>query len=1105
MPPTPPPDEAELPEPFAALVFDYDEAIADGSIVVPGSSGRETVTDVLPEPLRAAVDCLSLLERERQRRSASDKTSCEPRAVTQNESHFGRFTILRELGRGGQAVVFLARDPTLNRLVALKVPRPDVLMTPTMRRRFLREGKAAAQLSHPNLVTVYEAGELGPICYLTQAYCAGINLAEWLARQGTVSVTVAARIVADLADGVAHAHDRGVLHRDLKPSNVLLETHAESGGANGPHSPRLPDRINFVPKLTDFGLAKVLEPDGDETVTGAIVGTAFYMSPEQACGRHDAIGPATDVYGLGAILYELLVGSVVFRGNSHVDTLRKVASEEPRAPRSLRSDLPRDLEAICLRCIEKQPQLRYASAAHLADDLRRFLRGEPTFARPVRLHERAVKWIRRRPSAAALFCVSALAITLLAASSTWYSIRLSRSLATSQASALRAREQLYASDIARAQEALNRHNAHDAIQILDGLRPAEGEDDLRGIAWHYLWSTIHDYQREFLGHEGDVYGVAASPDGSSWATAGKDGTVRLWSTDGQPQTTLTGHVGEVNCVSFAPDSSMLASGGDDGTIRLWDIPSGKLLRILRGHTDHLTTTCFSPDGTRLASSAIDQTIRLWRSSDGAELASAQASDSLVRSVAYSPDGTRLVSVGDRKFVQVWDIEGEELNESLQIQTNLRPHVAEFCSEGREIVLGYDTGELSTFDVGTGDEVDRLQSPHKDGIVALALDPSQTLMASASKDGTATIWNLAERRLLKSVRGQRDRLWSVAFAIDADLLATASADGTVRLADFDRNMHAAQDQGLRSYRELADLYPMDFNISADGQLAAIGGNYGELAVYNLESQAITARLSPRDLRVGQVLMTPNRRTVISLTHGPAERVALRVTDTSTDRVLFTRSNDPETRSLALATDGSWLAIGQSDGCVEILETRTWSTLQKLRAPGPVTKLRVSPDGHSLAVLRGPLLEVWNTKTWSKRCDDSQLGMAFSDASFSLDGNILATAESNRTIGLRETATGKLLGTLIGHHDAVEQILFSPDGTTLATVGVERRSVYLWDIRTHRQLIELPLPPQGFIDVDAISFDPDGKALYGLITRKSGTGHLISWRFDLGAGHERAATE
>jgi tetratricopeptide (TPR) repeat protein len=344
--------------------------------------------------------------------------------------HLGRFEIRRALGHGGFGIVFLVFDPRLNREAALKIPRPEIMVSPALRQRFLREAQAAAVLDHPNIVPIYDTGELGPVGYILSAYCKGPTLAHWLRDQpGSVAPKVAAQVVSKLADAVHHAHSRGILHRDIKPANVLLEPVTE------PHSGRLP----FAPRLSDFGLAKRLDEVTGDTRAGMILGTPQYMAPEQAAGEYRDVGIQTDVYSLGVVLYELLTGRTPFVGRTDSQTLRMIA-EHDLSPAALRArQVPRDLETICLKCLEIEQLARYQSAGDLADDLRRFLAGEVVAARPIRAGERFVRWCRRNSVVAALAATVLLAMVGGTGISTYYA--LAAGARASEAETERARAQ----------------------------------------------------------------------------------------------------------------------------------------------------------------------------------------------------------------------------------------------------------------------------------------------------------------------------------------------------------------------------------------------------------------------------------------------------------------------------------------------------------------------------------------------------------------------------------------------------------------------------------------------------------------------------------------
>jgi hypothetical protein len=397
---TQPPESGDVDPRLARALGEFDEALAAGN---RSAFTRAEMPADLADELAEAEAVVKGLER-LWPRSPRPADTPEP-AVTaldgtvSRPQTFGRFQIKRKLGQGGMGIVLLAHDPGLHRDVALKLPRPDVLVSDDRRRRFANEARAAAGLDHPNIVQLYEVGEVGGVAYLASAYCLGPSLAEWL-RQRTAPVPCrqAARLVAQLADAVAHMHDRHVLHRDIKPANVLLASGGrEPTEASSPEGASLP-LADLTPKLTDFGLAMLVEGVSRHTATGVILGTAAYMPPEQAEGRVKAIGPATDVYALGAVLYELLTGQPPFAGETDLEIRRQVSGTEPVPPRHRRRGVPRDLETICLKCLEKAPARRYGSARELANDLASCLAGEAIKARPVGVGERALRWARRHPT-----------------------------------------------------------------------------------------------------------------------------------------------------------------------------------------------------------------------------------------------------------------------------------------------------------------------------------------------------------------------------------------------------------------------------------------------------------------------------------------------------------------------------------------------------------------------------------------------------------------------------------------------------------------------------------------------------------------------------------
>jgi WD40 repeat protein/tRNA A-37 threonylcarbamoyl transferase component Bud32 len=450
--------------------------------------------------------------------------------------YFGDYHLLEEIGRGGMGVVYKARQESLNRTVALKMILTGQLANEGDIKRFRAEAEAAAKLDHPGIVPVFEVGQYEGHQYFSMAFVEGESLAHKLA-QGLPSPREAAELTRKVAEAVAYAHVEGVVHRDLKPANILIDK-------------------NGQPRLTDFGLAKRVEGDSNLTQTGQILGTPSYMPPEQASGKGDAVGPLSDVYSLGAILYCLLTGRPPFQAATALDTLLQVLEKEPVSPRQLNSTVPRDLETICLKCLEKEPRKRYSSARELGADLDRYLIGQPILARPASRSERAVKWMRRKPAAASLVGVSAVAALCLVvlgivtigeanrrarAEGDRYNEAIMREEAErDRANALDtqvavARNHVYSSDGFLAGLALEKYSVIEMTNYLEGAKPKPGEADLRGFEWYYLWNKINaerlnlpkfgakkppDFSQDYNEMRlGDRRLLAFSPDGKYLATA----------------------------------------------------------------------------------------------------------------------------------------------------------------------------------------------------------------------------------------------------------------------------------------------------------------------------------------------------------------------------------------------------------------------------------------------------------------------------------------------------------------------------------------------------------------------------------------------------------
>jgi tRNA A-37 threonylcarbamoyl transferase component Bud32 len=480
-------------------------------------------------------------------------------------TRIAHYELIKEVGRGGMGVVFKARDVKLNRIVALKIIRGGALANSDELLRFDKEATAAAQLHHPNIVAVFDCDVHYQQPYLSMEFIGGTSLSERLSL-GPISGRRAAEYLELTARAVHYAHQRGIVHRDLKPANVLLDE-------------------NDQPKVTDFGLAKQLQTDSDQTRTGAVLGTPSYMSPEQAEGRKD-VSPSSDIYSLGAILYELITGKPPFTGETPLATLNLVTEQEPIPPRVLMPSVDRDLETICLKCLEKTPGRRYATAESLADDLRRYLHGEPITARRVSVVGRAVKWVRRNPAWSLLTSLS-LATVIAFVAFSWYEVYVANDLRRQavQAKELAAdrleamRHLLYLSEMRQALQTLRRADLDGVNRILhEHWRPKEGVTDLRDWEWYFLKDRA-DRRLAFGSHHGRAFAVAYRPDGKQIASAGGDlnrpGEVKIWDTrSGKLLHTLLGHKNTISALAWHPDKPILATASFDKTVRLWDVETG---------------------------------------------------------------------------------------------------------------------------------------------------------------------------------------------------------------------------------------------------------------------------------------------------------------------------------------------------------------------------------------------------------------------------------------------------------------------------------------------------------------------------------------------------
>ncbi len=996
--------------------------------------------------------------------------------TAETPAHLGRFEVIREIGRGGFGVVYLARDPRLGREVAVKVPRAEVLVTAEARRRFLREGRAAAGLDHPHIIPVFEAGKVGPFAYIVAAYCDGPTLSTWLReRAGPVPARAAARLLADLADAVQHAHDRGVLHRDLKPSNILLQP---GGEVTDPDAPS--------PRITDFGLARIVEDATapEETRSGVPLGSPPYMAPEQAAGKRREVGAAADVYALGATLYEVITRRPPFQGESYLETLGQVLALEPVPPRSLRPGLPRDLEVICLKCLEKEPARRYASAGELREDLERFLRGEAIRARPAPWRLRAVKWVRRRPAhTAALVLVGMLASGLIGGTVyrdvllQGHSRELEREIVRADANARLARRHLQAFQLRQARDALDARQVERAQDILSAIQTDRDRSDARhdpghpGFAWHYLMTlarrelvVLSDRQTE------RVRAIALSPDGRTLATGDEDGTIRLRDPGpGRVRSSLPGHKLPVHLLAFAPGGTRLVSRGTRDRppprrdeILLWDLVSGRLQARVEGLAVRLVEDLhFGVDGRHV-----------WENS-------------------YVEEG--------RRQLGLWDVTTDPAHPRLQWRRPTDVLRVPITSDGTIVALEEPGRRFVVHNIATRKDSGRI-GPIGHSYEILALSPDGRLLAVGGRSSRKiSVWDVATGREIAPFDDPRAWLYSFAFSPDSRYLISESFHGIIEVRDLKTG-------AVRIVTPpVPEPYPpVSVQSSPDGRFLATSvsqpSNPEAAVVWQLDPWRRVATY-PGVPGAADFLFTPDGRSLILRINQAVIRWDYLGAAESDEQPA---GHGDEAWSAAFSPDGSTLATG-SDDTDETRTIKLWdvATGRLIRGwdggRGTVAELAFAPRGRILAsahLAKPGEVRLWDAATGRRLAALAGHTDYVRTIAFSPEGMTLCSAGSDGSIRLWDVATGGCLRVLNGHTREVRRVAFSPDGRVLVSASNDS-TVRSWEVATGSILRTFP----GVAPIAAVAFAPDGRS----IAAADENGMVSVWDVASGARLQSIASE
>jgi WD40 repeat protein/serine/threonine protein kinase len=1063
---------AERQDPqIARAVEEYRSLLKGGS-----RPDREAFLARYPAIAAALAECLDGLEFLHQAGGQLNQPVLEhPARAAANSGEItpgrrlGDYHIVREIGRGGMGVVYEAEQTSLGRRVALKVLPVEAARDAKLLARFRRESQAAAKLHHSNIVPVFEVGQQEEVVFYAMQFIQGqpldaviqdlqrlralsesvavkdaapapsaaarslltgifepVRSADGtadaepeagmpLARMNSALVAPAlpppselselsmvetkyglycrnvARLGLQAAQALAYAHAHGIIHRDIKPANLLLDT---SG----------------VLWVSDFGLVKTQDPALTET--GDLVGTLRYMAPERFRGDCDALA---DVYALGLTLYELLVLRPAFDGKDRLHLVEQIGRQEPARLRALDPRIPRDLETILMKAIEKDPRRRYPSADALAEDLRRYLADEPIQARRIGPLERLGRWGRRNPLVAALSAAVVL-ITALGFAGVFgqmqvaqanerkakehaaeaeqqkQAARQQRDEAQRQSDVVQAlneklqatqaelRGTLYAAHMNLAQQAWEGGATERVRELLELQRPKRGESDLRNFEWRYLYRLSHA-DLLTLKHPAPVASVVFSPDGKRLVSAG---------------------------------------GGRARVAKVWDAQTGQELLTLKEAGENVA---YSPDGKRLATAA-GANVKVLDALTGKDLVVTKFPGI---SVAYSPDGKHLASDGGGEGIKVWDAQGQELF-SLKVQNgNYLPSFRVAFSPDSKWLAGADDKNVKIWDMQTGRELLSLKG-HKLQVDSVVFSPDGKHLASGSCDKTAIVWDAQTGQELLSLKGHSGRVMSLAFSPNGRRLASADADQIVKVWD------AQTGQQLFSLKgHTGEVTSVAY--SPDGKHLASTATDGTVKVWN--AQAVQNPLilpGAAGSSVVSVAFSPNgRRLASGGGRSDQEPGELKVWDAQTGKeILALKGHTAKVTTVAYSPDGQRLASGAGDKTVRVWDGQT---------------------GQQLLILKG------HTGT-------------LTSVAYSPDGKLLASGSHDSTIKVWDALSGQKILSFKAYPDYVARVAFSPDGKRLATAGGEFRGpVKIWDAQTGKEILTL----EHYYDSTCVVFSPDGKRL------------------------------
>jgi len=961
----------------------------------------------------------------------------------------GDYELLTPIAHGGMGLVYRARQLSLDRVVALKLLPFGEFTRDDSVKRLRAEAESAAKLRHPNIVAIHEVGEFNGQSFFSMDYIEGQTLAE-AAREGPMPIARAIRLLRTTAEAVHFAHEHGILHRDLKPANVLL------------------DAID-QPHVTDFGLAKRFTPAdlrtasvedpataAPHTLTGQPIGSPNYMPPEQAEGR--TVGPTSDVYALGAILYHLLTGRPPFAGQTVSAVLQHLAQGEPVAPRRLNPAVPPDLETICLKCLEKDPAKRYATARELAEELARAQNDEPIRARPISRVERFWRWCCRRP-AVALSLAAALVFLLAGLAATSWQWRRAENHAAALATTVtrlkldQAEERLNGREAAESLALLaallrenpaNRVAAQRVVSILmqrNFLRPFPGEME----TWHSRWTSG-------FAQSGDL--LVTTPNGGR--------TLAIWDTSEGLSLKRTIKVGEpIRHCEFSGDGRLALVTTQAKSLRLYDVGDGSLRAgpyAIDGFSEQLL---LAPDAScAIVVAGLEDALSAWRSHRGAiiRLSDGQRLHKTIQFhwAAFSPDGrwVATVSYGAAQIrdATTWEAKGKPLIHESRINSAL------FSPDSRRIVTASGDFNAAVWDVASGERLLRL--PHAMNVQHASFSPDGLRIFSRDIANQGRLWESATGKMV----GQ-------AFPIEKGDGATSFSPDGRSLLSYSRKEIVPRDTGttlpLAEPLATGDV-PTRARFLSDGRRFVTTTMNGSTRLWDARPTAFAPSIFLEKLEMFQGSLSPD---------GTKLAIAVksnwgRIWDLTTGEPIgpyFTHQT-ADIASLRWSPDSRLLLTVGTDRTARFLDGSTALPKgEQLRHTGPLTYGEFSPDGRWVVTAsEDKTARIWNASNRQAVSPPLRHQGIVRRARFSPDGALVVTASMDGTVRTWSVPEGREIGMAITNELEFYDAIFSPNGRYLATAG-KVPYARVWEVQS-RQAMTPPLRHAGYITT--IGFSPDG---------------------------------